>query len=316
MAAAFDITPPRIVSHPIRGDDDFWRVHRLLVETAPITPPDFNWDIRRWEGSRFYNASPSWDPAWETQVNLWETDTRRVVGAVNADGAGLAYLQVHPDYRAFVEDDMLDWAEAHLAAPTGGGNQRRLHLFVYDYDEPRLQRLAQRGYEKTLGWGVVRRLRFGSQPLRLPALAQGYTLRATHPGDLADCQRIADLLNAAFNRDFHTAQECQTFTRMAPCFRSDLDLVAVAPDGSFATYVGVPYDEVNRSGIFEPVCTHPDHRRKALAQTLMLEGLQRLRALGACNVTVATGSAEPANRLYASLGFTEVYRGYFWRKVF
>ena len=105
------------------------------------------------------------------------------------------------------------------------------------------------------------------------------------------------------------------FTRLAPSFCPDIDLVAVAPDGTFASYVGVPFDDVNRRGIFEPVCTHPDHRRHGLAQALMQEGLLRLRARGAADVIVETGDMEAANALYASLGFTEAHRGYVWKKT-
>jgi hypothetical protein len=48
----------------------------------------------------------------------------------------------------------------------------------------------------------------------------------------------------------------------------------------------------------------------------MLEGLHCLRAIGAAEVTVCTGDADPANALYDSVGFTECYWGHFWRKVF
>jgi ribosomal protein S18 acetylase RimI-like enzyme len=133
---------------------------------------------------------------------------------------------------------------------------------------------------------------------------------------MGDCQRIADVLNAAFNRTFHTAEEFYAFASRAPSFRYDLHLVAEAPDGSFAAHVGVTYDEVNRRGIYEPVCTHPDHRRHGLARTLMFEGWHRLKRLGASDVYVATGDDLAANELYESVGFTEAYKGCIWRKVF
>ncbi len=183
---------------------------------------------------------------------------------------------------------------------------------------------------------MIRHLRLGRQPLPAPQMAAGYTPRTTRPADPMprqvedsglpnlfggfsgrnrdDCQRIADLLNAAFGRTFHNAAEYRNFTQHAPCFRRDLDLVAEAPDGTLAAYVGIPYDPVHRCGIFEPVCTHPDHRHLGLAQALMQEGLLRLRAIGAVAATVDTGNMTPANRLYDSLGFTEAYRGFAWRK--
>ena len=102
----------------------------------------------------------------------------------------------------------------------------------------------------------------------------------------------------------------------APSFRHDLDLAAEAPDGGFAAYVSVTYDEANQRGIFEPVCTAPAHRRRGLAKALMVEGLHRLKEFGAKNVYLGTGDMVPANRLYEAVGFTEAYKGYIWRKLF
>ncbi len=73
-------------------------------------------------------------------------------------------------------------------------------------------------------------------------------------------------------------------------------------------------DEVNRHGIIEPVCTHPDHTRRGLATALILDGLGRLRDLGAVTASVDTGDMGPANALYRSIGFTESYRGRTWRR--
>lgn len=309
-------TSQHLSTRPAVGDQDFWRVHRLLIETYPITPLGFNWEIRRWEGQRFYDAEQDWESRLHGRVQLWETGGGQLVGVVNPEGSnGEAHLQVHPAFRQ-LEAEMVAWAEENLAAVASNEGRRQLDLFVYEYDEMRQRLLTRLGYQKMPFGGVARRLHFGDQPPALPAVAPGYTLRTTRPDDLADCQRIADLLNAAFERDFHNALEYQNFTRLAPSFRPQLDLVAVAPDQTFAAYVGIPYDEANRRGIFEPVCTHPDHRRHGLARALMLEGLHRLCRLGATTVTVETGDMIPANRLYDSIGFTEVYKGYVWRKVF
>lgn len=304
-------TQPAITSRPFQGDDDYWKVHALLIETYPLTPLDYNWDFRRWEGSRFHREQPDIG-GWTETVRLWEAADGRLVGAVNGEG-GDAHLQLHPDYRR-LQAEMFDWAEAHLAAPNADGRQQ-LNTWVFEYDITRRRLLEARGYEKTPYDGYSYRLRFGEWPLPAVEMDAGYTLRTTRPGDAGDHQRVADVLNAAFNRDFHTAAEVGAFFTQAPCFRHDLDLVAVAPDGSFAAYVGVLYDETNRRGLFEPVCTHPDHRRHGLGRALMVEGLHRLRALGAADATVATGSQDPANRLYEAVGFTEVYQGFTWRQV-
>ena len=210
---------------------------------------------------------------------------------------------------------MITWAEQHLAAPIQDGELRQLEFFVYDYDTTRKELLTDRGYTQMPFGGVIRRMALSGRSLAPPVLAAGYTMRTTQPDDLQDCQRIADLLNSAFNRTFHNALEYQVFAHHAPCFQPEMDLVAVAPDGSFAAYVGVPYDEANRHGIFEPVCTHPEHRQRGLAQALMQEGLLRLQARGALDVIVDTGDMIAANRLYDSLGFDEVCKGHAWQKA-
>jgi mycothiol synthase len=303
-----------ITTRPLQGDADFWRVRELLVATYSSTPLGFNWDVRRWDGARFHHATDDWLARCAGRVQLWATATGQVVGAVNPEGTGDAHLQIDPKLRG-IEAEMVAWAEEHLAAPNPEG-RRQLEIFVYDYDTQRQQLLKKRGYMQMSYGGAVRRLRVAEHKEAPTVLADGYALRTTEAADLANCQRIADLLNAAFDRNFHTAIEFHNFTRQAPCFRPDLDLVAVAADGAFAAYVGIAYDETNRHAVFEPVCTHPAHRRHGLARALMIEGLHRLKALGAIDVSVDTGDMIPANRLYDSIGFTEVCLGHGWRKEF
>ena len=314
-----------VASRPVRPED-YWPIHRLIGETIPITPLGFNGDIRRWEGKRFYDKNPAGNPDWYKNSRLWQRPSGQPVAVIHPDSPGYPALLIHPDHRR-LEQEMIAWAEEHLAKPLQEGKpiqegkplqegRSEIQFYVYDYDVQRQRLLEDRGYQKTTSGGAIRRLRFGQQVLVQPALAEGYCLRTTNPEDDADAQQIADLLNAAFNRDFHNAAEYQNFARQAPSFRADLDLVAIAPDGAFAAYVGIPYDQANQLGIFEPVCTHPDHRRKGLAGALMREGLCRLQALGAHYAMVDTGDMVPANRLYDTIGFSEVHRGFYWRKIF
>lgn len=302
-----------IICRTLTDDQDFWRMRALLIDVVPITPIGFTWDMRRLDGKRLYEADPATNRLLARPVQLWETAGGRLVGFVLAEGSSDAHLNVHPDFR-HLEPEMLAWATTSLGPLQAADGSPHLEVYVYDYDVLRQRLLAERGFQKTGHWGMIRHLRLGQQPLPQPMVAPGYTLRTTRPEDPAECQCMADLLNAAFGRDFHNASEYRNFCQLAPSFRQDLDLVAVAPDGSFAAYVGIPYDDVNRRGIFEPVCTHPDHRRLGLAQALMQEGLRRLKALGAVDATVDTGNMLPANQLYDSLGFTEAYRGYAWHK--
>ena len=92
-------------------------------------------------------------------------------------------LQIHPDYRHLIEEEMFAWAEENLAAPDDEGGLMRLTTFVFDYDVPRQLLLTARSYEKTPYGGVSRRLRLGGQPLPTPLLAEGYGMRPTRAGE-------------------------------------------------------------------------------------------------------------------------------------
>jgi hypothetical protein len=206
-------------------------VHARLIETYPLTLLGFNWDIRRWEGRRFYDERTGGPSHLAGCGQLWETGEGRLVAAVHPEGDGEAHLQVHPEFR-HLEADLFAWAEAPLAVATADGAQRQLDTFVYAYDTARQQLLTNRGYVKQPFGGVARRLRLPDYPLEIPAMGSAYRLRTTQPTDLADAQRIADLLNAAFNRDFHNAQEYQHFTRWFPvlaCLAGGLLLAACLP---------------------------------------------------------------------------------------
>lgn len=320
----------RTITHrPLRDERDFWRMRQLLIDAFPMTPIGFNWDVRHLDGQRFHTHRGDMSHLLRHPIELWE-DGDRLVAFVLVEGSHDANPQVHPDYR-FLEDELIAWSVVHLAAPIAGDpsadassadassadapNRRQTTVYCYEYDALRQATLAAHGFARMEYGGMYRHLRLGCQPRPQVELAQGYTLRTTQPADAANCQRIADLLNAAFNRNFHTGQEFRNFTLGAPCYDPELDLVAVAPDGSFAAYVGIAYDEANQLGVFEPVCTHPDHQRKGLARALMNEGLLRLWDRGAVHATVDTGDMVAANALYTAMGFSEAYKGYVWKKV-
>ncbi len=308
------MTTPLITCRPVRDDGDFWRVRDLLIRMLPIAPAGHNWDVRRWDGKYFYNPTGHWERHWEQYVRLWETAEGDLVGCVCREGAGEAWIQIDPAYR-FLEPEMIDWAESRFAAPASDTGENGLEFLVFEYDVFRQQLLAQRDFQKMSYGGVYRHMSLPAHLLPASDVPAPYRLREVDASSSADCWGIARLLNAAFRRDFHNGPEFQTFASLAPCYVGELDLVAVAPDGTFAAYVGLPYDRANRRAIFEPVCTHPDHQRKGLAGALMREALHRAQAMGAVDAIVDTGDMIPANALYDSLGFTAAYGAFAWRKT-
>jgi mycothiol synthase len=111
-------------------------------------------------------------------------------------------------------------------------------------------------------------------------------------------------------RGFHPDEPDEHFTdrdgawyrviQRMPLYRRDLDMVAIAPGGEIAAFCTLWYDDVTRTGYFEPVATVPEHQRRGLGKAVMAEAMRRIKRLGATLVTVGGYSPE-ANALYASI---------------
>ncbi len=107
-----------------------------------------------------------------------------------------------------------------------------------------------------------------------------------------------------------------------PHYIPELDLVAVAPDGTLAAFV---LGEIKREeslaaghliGSTDPIGTRPAYRRLGLARALLLEAFRRLRQRGAQVTTVGTGSWNtPTQRLLASVGYTLDHRLFTYSKT-
>ena len=323
-------TRQRTVAWPYRDERDWWRIRTLLVDTHPRVAAAWNWDIRRWDGHRFHREEPCSDEEMAATIGLWETPDGRLVAAVHPESSGDAFLELDPGFR-FLEPAMVGWAEEHLAGGPDEHGRRRLELWVLDDDTARIRLLQELGYEQEASGAWLRWLRFESTDVSgvsgapgpmlvsdasgVPSVPEPYLVRTTDSTD-RDCARMADLLNLAFGRTVHTAREYRTFSDRSPSFEHALNLVAVGPGGSFAAHVGVTFDALNRHGIVEPVCTHPERRRAGLARVLLFEGLRRLQARGALTAQVDTGERVPANALYAACGFTEAHHMHGWSREF
>lgn len=295
------------------GEDDIHAITRFLLDTYRINQTLHNWEPRRWQGSMYYGSEAEQADvlaAAQREVRIWQDDAANIVGVVIPEDAGWVFLQVHPQHRT-IEAEMIAWAEANLAQPDDSG-RRQINIHAFEYDTFRADLLRQHGYTQTDAYDNLRRR---SMDIPVPdfSVPSGYTLREMriHPDDW---QEMANLLNAAFRRTFHNAEEYRNFQR-APIYRAELDIVVIAPDGTLAANAGFTAHEDESFAVIEPVATHPDHHNRGLARAAIAEGLRRVQALGIQTVFVGAWHSNPAaNHTYESMGLTDPLRQYVWHK--
>jgi ribosomal protein S18 acetylase RimI-like enzyme len=288
------------------GEEDCWRIRAFLRETYLLNGRrERNWQAYRFDYWRWHVNENIFQTPLEEAIALWETPAGEIAAVLNAENRGDAVFQIHPAWRsAALEDELLDAAEARLAATAEDGT-RRLTVWADSEDASRRNLLLRRGYGKG-DWPEHQRRRDMELPIPDAAPAPGYTVRAL--GDEDEHPARSWLSWKAFHPDEpdekYEGWAWYRNIQRAPLYRRDLDLVAVAPGGELAAFCTVWFDDVTRTGSFEPVGTHPDHQRRGLGKAVMAEGLRRVGRLGATLATVGSYD-EPAHRLYASMGFTE-----------
>jgi mycothiol synthase len=287
-------------------EDDYWRIREFLRRVFTLNDRrELSWQVYRFDYWRWHGVENMGHGRLEEGVFLWETADGQIAAVLNREGPGEAYLQVHPGLRTpELEEAMVVVAEEHLAVPIPGG-QRRLRVWAHEWDALRQDVLAGRGYANS-DWPEYQRRRPLSVPVPAAPIPAGYAVRALGGSEEYAARGLVSW------RAFHPGEPDERFEggdwyrniQRAPLYRRDLDLVVVAPGGEFASFCTVWFDDVTRTGAFEPVGTAPEHQRRGLGKAVMCEGLRRLRWMGATMAYVGSYGM-PAHALYASAGFTE-----------
>lgn len=286
-------------------EDDFWRMRDFLRRVFVLNGRrERSWHVIRLEYARWHTCLNIAGVTLAEVATLWEADGKLVAFVMPDGGRGEAHLCVDPRWKTrALEEEMLDVAEERLAEIKPDGS-RALIVWSPAVDTLRQELLASRGYRQG-DWPEHQWRRELAEPIPDAPPAAGYTIRPLGDGLelLERCYASGlgfhegDIRVAVDNRDDPTwYRNIQT----APLYRRDLDLVAVAPDGSIAAFCTIWFDDVTRSACFEPVATVPAHQRRGLGRALLTEGLRRLQRMGATTAFVG-GYSEGANGLYRSV---------------
>ncbi|BCB77929.1 hypothetical protein Pflav_043390 [Phytohabitans flavus] len=184
--------------------------------------------------------------------------------------------------------------------------------------------LTSRGFRRLGGPWFVRLWRSLADvdDLAGHTVPDGYTIRHVRPEELVERVEVhrrcwaparikrmlslpvtGDEAGSSYSVDKHRA------VMATPVYRADLDLVAVAADGSFAAF-GLGWLDASAGAVlFEPIGTVPEHAGRGLARAVCAEILRAARDHGATQAVVSPRGDDGyplPRRLYEGLRMREV----------
>lgn len=253
-------------------------------------------DLQWW---LFYNDDAL--QGWKSDIRLWEEDGRLLGWALLSPSEHAFDVFTAPELRGDPrEQEMLAWASKQM--PDLDYVEMN---WVADDDNVRIQWLAENDFKVVEDHHTVHFKRSLSDPLTVPQLPAGFTLRNSH-GTESDARLRAVASKAAFGStmDFESYWPRTWRLMQSPIYVPEHEIFIIAPNGQVASYCIIWTDKVTKVGHFEPVGTHPDFHRKGLGKNLLFEALRRLKAEGMTDADVCTNyDNEAAIPLYESAGF-------------
>lgn len=235
-------------------------------------------------------------------IRTWREGHNLAAFAYVDDYANL-WFEITPSFEnRKLDSEIVDWGkQIQTQRNRESGEHGTLDATCEAKDITRIATLEQNGFVKQ----TVRSLQYerlltsSFEQIRFPA---GYTWRTVTPSDSVD--DLVSLHRQAFGTDHMTVEYRQAMMR-APQYAMDLDLVALAPDGSLAGFCVCSVDESDSSlGHTDPIGIHPLHQRKGLAIALVSTGINMLQQCGVKRVQTGTSSENSAMQALAiSLGF-------------
>lgn len=300
-------------SRPYTGDADLQAMIDLVSRRPTRRILDYPTIL---DLQQFLASSREWQNA-----HLWWDDDGQLAGfATFINYVSKLHFEIAPGTTS-----------AEVAVQINGWGEERARQLVGEPDEPvvlraschddhveRIALLKQHGFvlqeQHTLHFA-----RSLSDPIPELQVPEGFGIR--HVGGEHEAEALAALHRAAFGTENMTVEGRLSWMR-TPDYDPELDLVAVAPDGTLAAYVFCSVcEEENtlsgrKDGYTDPVATHPAFQRQGLARALLLTGFRLLKQRGIETAHTSTGSWNVAMQQTArSVGYRAESKTIFFEKL-
>lgn len=290
---------------------DYPRVIEFLGELLKSSPNRHNWLPGRFEYAE-YLVSPLFQQQgksdWKETIHLWFED-EALVAMVNSENPDAnTYVQIRPGFE-WLTEDMIGWAEEHLAVADWDNTQPRLAIWAHENDSERQTILKAKGFSLTDNVDYLQR-QVISDDFIAPELPEGYFLSSFAEG--LDYNSRMRTTARAFGDDTPLSESVYQVVRMAPNYRPELDMAIVDSRQDVIAVATFWIDEANQLGYIEPVATNPDYHGKGFGKLLLNQGLFKLKQLGIHHAYV--GAHAGVRPFYKSCGFIEAEMNQMWEK--
>ena len=226
------------------------------------------------------------------------------------------YFNVRKGYE-FLADELVDYAISNM--PHFGGEQqfvlfdgqqfikdaaaKRGFKQVYEWDELVFDFKNELNYELPEGYHFV-------EPKNIDIVKCSklcwYGFGHGERGDFVDWDKYDDSLEWTPAKSHKSS--LSRILSPSPHDSSQYNLVIADKDEEYVCFAGMWWVPQNHLAYMEPLCTHPDYRKKGLASAALSLHYKRMKALGASHMT---GGGDP---FYQKLGYEKGYHCTIWRK--
>ncbi len=302
---------------PYRGEVDLEAIANLINTCEAVDQLDSGTSIP--ELRRSLNQ-PSLDPARD--FCLWEDTNHQLLAfsglRIPPTGDiidGFLWFRVHPTARGGdLEQQVIAWAQERLREV---GQERNVSVKLRSgshADKPeRIALLESCGFTaERYFFSMARSL---NEPIPEPQLPEGFTLR--HRRGDEEAEAWVEMYNQSFIDHWNHHEltvERVLHESQYPYYKPELDLIAVAADGTFAAFC---YCKINSEKNQRNKCsegwiitlgTRRGFRQRGLGRAMLLAGMQQLKAQGIQTAKLDVDADNPhgAGRLYESVGFCKL----------
>jgi mycothiol synthase len=308
-----------LTMRPYAGEADLQPIVNLLNLCETIDRQDHFYSVT---DLRLGFAEPGFDLA--QNVRLWESAAGNLMAYADIwtppepqnSLDGFLGFWVHPAQRwRGIEAEILAWAEARLREMVAVHDlPAKLFLHCRDSQTAHTAFYQQYGYHYERCFFTMTRTL--TEPIAAPELPAGFQIVQLRGAE--DVVPWVEMYNQTFIDHWsfhpHTVEE-HLYWISTPKYCPMLDLVAVAPDGTFAAFCYGHIDaeqnqqQGRREGWINSLGTRRGFRRMGLARAMLLAGLQRLQTAGmeTAKLTVDTQNPNSAQALYESVGFHKLH---------